>query len=286
MNRFYPVWAVILLVAQQQVRAQHLYVFSVVEPSLAGRPDRTGDVRKLQKLTDEVARCGNYTKHWYDFGDSAAFTGQTVLKTLESFIPQSEETAIVWFHYAGQGYSDGPKAWPTLQLNGGDVPLRDILAVLRSKTARTVLVTVDTGNRPRLSSPILPTDGQTGSTNLPGSLSVIPQQTNPSQTNLPPQKNAVDAYRHLFRAANVQQLIVMASASRGQWAYRSSKQGSVWLDALINAFALVVRKQAAEQTWKHVQETVVQITQQRTRQRQTPVYNRQTITCCETETSY
>ena len=150
-----------------RVVAQHLYVFSVVETSLAKRPDRALDAERLRSFTYEVAKYGNYTHHWFDFGKGGLFTPQTVKATLAAFKPQSAEEDVVWLHYAGQGYSDGPKAWPTLQLNGGDVPLRELLTLLRAKSVRTLLVTVDCGNRPRVALPRLAANEVDSGNSLP-----------------------------------------------------------------------------------------------------------------------
>lgn len=269
------------------VQGQNLYVFSVIETTDSRRPDRRLDAHSFHKLTDDIARYGNYTQHRYEFSDSAVFTPQMLRQTLSKFKPQSAENDMVWLHYAGRGYSDGPKAWPTLQLNGGDIPLRELLALLRAKPVRTLLVTVDCGNRPRQKIALL-TDSS--SANKPAARStevgaLTAQVTRLAQTDIPDMA-IVDAYKRLFKAEKVQQIIVMASAGLNERAYSDPQQGSVWLTAFTNTIAEAVREQATVTTWKQIQDTVVRLTQKRTRNRQTPLFNRQTITCCETEVSY
>ncbi|GAB3709640.1 hypothetical protein GCM10027592_45950 [Spirosoma flavus] len=267
----------------ESARGQHLYVFSVIETSLAKRSDRIQDAERLRTLATDIARYGNYTLHWYDFGDSASFTPQVVRKTIDAFAPQSSEVDIVWFYYAGKGYSDGPKAWPTLQLNGGDLPVRDLLARFRAKPVRTLLVTTDCGNRPATSAPQLVDNEQMDNSRRSVSTAVKPNVTNPALTDLP-DMDIVETYRRLFRVKDVRQIIVMSSASRGQSAHSSVKQGSVWLMALTQAISELTRIQSSGQSsWKQIQEKVVQTTQLKTKNRQTPLLNRQTITCCETE---
>ena len=277
----------LFLLGTAPVLGQHLYVFSVIETGNPSRPDRLLDARLLHKLTDDVACYGNYTQHWYDFGDRETFTPQTLQSTLKRFQPQSAENDVVWLHYAGRGYSDGPRAWPTLQLNGGDVALRDLLTLLRTKPVRTLLVTVDCGNRQRPLT-VVPGDNSRGITDAPhqsSTVAVTPRITRPAQSDVP-DMTVVNTYQRLFRATKVRQVIIMASADHGQRALSDPKRGSVWLTALTDAIAGILREQPAEPIWKQVQERVVQFTQKRTRNRQTPLYTRQPITCCETETPY
>lgn len=266
-------------------QGQHLYVFSVIETSLAKRPDRLKDAQRLRDLATEIARYGNYTLHWYDFGDSTCFTPHSVRETIKTFTPHSSEVDMVWFYYSGKGYNDGPKAWPTLQLNGGDLPVRDLLARFRAKPVRTLLVTTDCGNRPGPAAPSPANEEQADEPRRYGPAAVRPTVTNPAQTDLPDMA-IVETYKRLFQAKNVQQIIVMASASRGQRAHSSVKQGSVWLMALTEAVsALIGAPSSSQSPWKQVQEKVVQTTQSKTNNRQTPLINRQTITCCETDSA-
>ena len=270
-----------LLIGTMSVQAQNLYVFTVIAPGQTKSSDHELDRVRLRQFADSIARYGNYTQHWYNFGDSSAFTPQTVRSTLQAFKPQSSESDVFWLYFAGPGYSDGPMAWPTLRLNGGDIPLRDLLALLRQKPVRTLLVTVDCGNRPRQSSgtAVRKNAGQ------PRSTVVIPTTSRPALTDLP-DMTVVDTYTQLFKPTNVRQIIIMASAGHGQQAYTDPKRGSIWLDAMTTAVTQTTQEKPAGSGWKQVQEKIVRQTQQRTRNRQTPLYTRQTITCCENEVAH
>ncbi|RIV25424.1 hypothetical protein DYU11_08995 [Fibrisoma montanum] len=269
----------------EMAHGQNLYVFSVIETNAAKRPNKILDAERLRAFTTEIAKYGNYTLHWYDFGDSANFTPQVIRKTIETFSPRSSEIDMIWFYYAGKGYCDGPKAWPTLQLNGGDLPVRDLLARFRAKPVRTLLVTADCNNKPSHSSSLFENDERTVSTQQFVSTIVRPTVTNPALTDLP-DMTIVATYESLFKAKDLRQIIIMTSANRGQRAYSSLKQGSVWLMAFTHAVSNLIKSQSYGQSpWKYVQENIVQITQSKTKNRQTPLISRQTITCCETEST-
>ncbi len=263
-----------LLLIAVNAFSQRLYVFAVIDPALRYQ----ADTRRLHQIADSIAQYGQYELHWYSFSAANTWSAQAVREALTRFQPVDGTQDVVWFHYAGRGYSDGPNAWPTLQLASGKLPVRDVLAMLRDKPVRTLLVTSDCANQ--ISPSALADSGKAPVSKL--GVSVSPRITN-SKPDTHLDTALSNRYRRLMQPGRVRQIIVMAAAGHGQRAYRTARAGSVWLSRLDRVMQNAVRMQPTQLSWKKIQEDVTRLVEEKTQYRQTPQYNRQTITCCEAD---
>lgn len=268
------------LLSLGHLQAKNMYVFSVTETKPFTNKDRQKDRATLEALSRDVARCAGYTLHWYDFSSGENFTPDVLEKTLKDFHPSSQQD-IVWFHFAGQGFAGGKKAWPTIRLTGGNIPLRFILSELRKKDLRTLLVTTDCDNLfPKKFLTFFKTSNSANSRDWlsPDTLAVNPVIAKIIKTE---SADCIDPnpYTALFEAPQVKQIIILSSASPGQKAHRSTDNRSLWLDAISHAL-IATNSLGKVPSWKQLNIAATAVLSENTAD-QLPVFNRQTITCCE-----
>ncbi|WP_288427526.1 caspase family protein [uncultured Spirosoma sp.] len=261
-----------LLLITTTTFGQRLYVFAVVDPA----PRYQSDVRRVHQIADSIAQYGQYELHWYSFSAASTWSAQAVREALTRFQPVDGTQDGVWFHYAGRGYSEGPKAWPTLRFPDGKLPVRDVLAMLRGKPVRTLLVTADCANQvsqnASIDSVMAPVSSVSGSVRL---------HITSAKPDAHLDTAIVNRYRRLMQPDRIRQIIIMAAASHGQRAYRRDRTGSVWLSRFDAVVQNAVRVRSRYASWKQIQEDITRLVQEKTQYRQTPRYNRQTTTCCE-----
>lgn len=249
---FFAGW---LLLTTINAFSQRLYVFAIIDPASRYQ----SDARRLHRMADSIARYGQYELHWYSFSNVNTYTAQAVREALTHFQPIDDTQDNVWFHYAGRGYSDGPNAWPTLQLASGKLPVRDVLAILRGKPVRTLLVTADCANQV---SPSPLTDL------VKDPVSKVVVSVRPHIIKSIPDRHLDTAinhrYRRLMQPDRVRQIIVMAAAGHGQRAYRTAREGSIWLSRLDRVMQNAVCMQPTQLSWKKIQEDVIRLVQEKT----------------------
>ncbi len=269
-----------------QLSAQNLYVFSVIETNNAARPDRLADHETFNRMINDLAKYANLTKYHFDFGDSANYTPQTIRLTLQNLKQNLSDKDVVWFHYSGLGFNDGDRAYPTMQLNGGSMAMREVISTLRGKLPRTLIISADCGNKEKAVELI---SNQVDNTNRPvyAKVKIIPRALAPRVSFVGlsemPSIKVVENYKALFFPAKTRQVIIMTSSSKGQASFSDSIRGSLWLQAIENTLTDETRNGAKTADWSAIRELAIKNTSALSDNKQIPIINIQKDNCCFNE---
>jgi hypothetical protein len=258
---------------QNQVFSQNLHVFSVVQSKDASRPDRALDNEKINELSNSIASYANFTRYYYEFSDKESFTTLSIKQNIQKLKFSKCNQDAVWIHFSGYGRNDDESIYPALQMGETEIYLRDIIGIVRQKSPKLLMISIDSGNEKR---PVKELSNQASDQNRNISI----QESNsikiikPLITNPIPKEmglfNQVENYNSLFKKFDGTKVLIFQSNSVGENALSNVADGSYGLYCLDKAFKEVINEKNSIADWMKVKEYYIKYLQSKTKNRQTP----------------
>ncbi|PSL27447.1 caspase family protein [Dyadobacter jiangsuensis] len=129
---------IVLVFAGLSVRAQKIHLFFLADPS-----------DKLSvKDRSEMENFWKYAGPYLDYPVSTR-----TLNNKEDLLSQIKKTTvavskdIIVFYYSGKGEAASDKVWPVMKAGADEVPMREVMEILRPKKAHLTLVIADCDNQ-------------------------------------------------------------------------------------------------------------------------------------------
>ncbi|WP_337040308.1 hypothetical protein [Emticicia sp. 17c] len=253
--------------------SQNLHVFSVVQSKEAARPDRLLDADRINDLSTDIAAYAGFTRYFYDLGEGDAFNPVTLKQTIQKLRFSVCNQDVVWIHFSGYGRNDDETIYPALKMGGSEIYLRDIIAMLRTKKPKIILISIDSGNEKK---PAKEFSNQVSdqSTEVQVSGSPLVRIVKPLVSNPIPREmgayHQLENYGRLFKNFEGTKVIIFQSNSIGENAISNVVDGSYGLFCLEKCLREAINNKDVSADWMTIKENYVKYVSGKSKNRQNP----------------
>lgn len=223
--------------------SQNVYSIAVI-----GNDDKTRlhDLEQFMALSKDIASNLGYQLRVSNLSDSKC-TIKNTKETLQGLKPNTND--IVLFYYSGKGSIEDERKWPMFHYPEGDLAMRDVSAIVKSKKPKLLLLIGDCDQK-----------------------DYIPDVDFKSLAVLHPAAEA-DNFAVLFKKFKGRTSIQISSTSIGQAAKRDKKFGSVFLKEFKSVFERETTSETKAASWNNIREQTIKKVQMSTNNAQKPKFS-------------
>jgi Caspase domain len=257
------------------LKAQRLYVFSVIDTKDFNRPDRNIDYDRIQETGKNIAKYLGLDYYSYNFGEEDAFSVSAVKNTVRNLKNISCESDVIWFHFSGYGRNDNQSTLPVLKLIDGEISASEIMGNLQEKRPKMLLFTIEAGNKiaepKQLSNQIEDEVSASEGERLKRlkRSAIAPKETILEMKTMP-SVNTINHYESLFKEFKGVKTVIMTSCDVGQTSNSNYTVGSEWLNQFSKTFEQLSKPEPIETSWEGISKKISTIIQSKFKGKQTP----------------